>query len=533
MFLRCVVSHVAAITLVAVASQSEQTDVGFDLHVTNSVGPARRTCFDASGLPASSSGTYFIAGPAKFDGLPEGQWKFKAIFDGIGMVNRFELRPKDQPSKMCYTSAWLGSKSYDAFEKDHKEPPRGVLFEDTIPKRSDCFMEMCDYNAPNDNNWVNMITVGDQALWLSDTTVMVTMDPETMVTSGWKSWKNDKQSMGHAFPEWVSSAHMGAGGSAHPLVRPGTQTVVEILVEMPILPLGNYYLDIYTFDASAVGSQDRTRMANLKIDDLQYIHSFGVTPNYVVLPFNLKNVNLGPMHEAFLLGKFEKAWGGVHIVDTNGKDRVFNDLDPFFHVHIANTFENASGIVMDLATYQEIPFARMAVMDISTNLNKTARDNSFPRGQMVRMHFNLQSKKTTVQKLTGNNNRDYDFLKINPGKAGLPYCIYYAVEWYHNDKDYGSMAILKHDICQDKMVYWSEPNVYLNEPFFIPDSPTGAEDAGTLIFTANDGQTGKAIFVALDARTFEQKERIELPNHMPFTAHGSFIPQKPDELIAV
>ena len=27
-----------------------------------------------------------------------------------------------------------------------------------------------------------------------------------------------------------------------------------------------------------------------------------------------------------------------------------------------------------------------------------------------------------------------------------PYCIYYAVEWWHDDKNYASMAILKHNV---------------------------------------------------------------------------------------
>jgi len=519
-----------AVAPLVVLSLPEQTDVGWELTCTNSKGPVSRTCFDAPGLPPSISGTYFLAGPAKFDGLPEGQWKYKALFDGLGMVNRFEILPKDKAkSSVCYTSVWLGSHMYEDFTKDPTQPPRGLIFEDTIPSRSNCTLYMCDYLAPNDNNWINMLPVGDKALWLSDTPVMVSMDPETMSTSGWKTWKNDKTSMGKSLPEWVREEHLTAGGSAHPLLRPGTQEVVELLVEMPLV-LGNWYLSLYTFDASVVGPQDRVKMVSLKISGAQYFHSFGLTPNYVVLPFNLKNINLGPGHVPFLLGKFEKAWNGIHIVDLKGNDHVFSDVDPFFHVHIANTYENASGVVMDLATYQEIPFERMAAMDIKTHLNKTARDNSQPRGQMRRMYFDFQTNKTTVQKLT-DNVRDYDFAKTNPNYAGLPYCIYYAVEWYHDDKAFASMAIVKHDICMGKTMYWSEPNVYLNEPFFIPSGTL--EEDGTLIFTANDGSKGKAIFVALDAKTFKEIERIELPFHIPFTAHGSFIPRKAEATIVV
>merc|ERR1719401_224808 len=141
---------------------------------------------------------------------------------------------------------------------------------------------------------------------------------------------------------------------------------------------------------------------------------------------------------------------------------------------------------MDLVSYDEIPFARMSIMDINTARNKSARDTSYPRGHIRRMHMNNQTKKTSIERFTDNVN-DYDFCKINDMKAGVPYCIHYCVEWYHDKAAYASMAVMKHDVCQGKKTYWSSPDVYLNEPFFIPSGQSGAEDDGTLIFSAIDG----------------------------------------------
>ena len=42
---------------------------------------------------------------------------------------------------------------------------------------------------------------------------------------------------------------------------------------------------------------------------------------------------------------------------------------------------------------------------------------------------------------------------------GLPYCVYYAVEWWHDAANYSSMAILKHDLCNGTRTYWSRPSV--------------------------------------------------------------------------
>ena len=86
------------------------------------------------------------------------------------------------------------------------------------------------------------------------------------------------------------------------------------------------------------------------------------------------------------------------------------------------------------------------------------------------------------------------------------------------------MAIMKQDVCKGGRVYWNRPNTYVNEPHFVATGSAGSEDEGVLMFTANDGEAGKAIFVVLNARDFTEIARIQLPNHLPFTAHGNFIP---------
>ena len=42
---------------------------------------------------------------------------------------------------------------------------------------------------------------------------------------------------------------------------------------------------------------------------------------------------------------------------------------------------------------------------------------------------------------------------------GVEYCYYYAVEWFHNKVDYGSMAIVKQNVCGtgEAPLYWYKP----------------------------------------------------------------------------
>mmetsp|Transcript_1766 Transcript_1766/g.5184 ORF Transcript_1766/g.5184 Transcript_1766/m.5184 type:complete len:98 (+) Transcript_1766:602-895(+) len=63
------------------------------------------------------------------------------------------------------------------------------------------------------------------------------------------------------------------------------------------------------------------------------------------------------------------------------------------------------------------------------------------------------------------------------------------------------------------------------EPFFVAGGG-GAEDDGSVIFTAIDGERRHSIFVVLDARTMQEASVTDLPVHIPFTAHGQFLPDK-------
>jgi carotenoid cleavage dioxygenase len=221
----------------------------------------------------------------------------------------------------------------------------------------------------------------------------------------------------------------------------------------------------------------------------------------------------------------EDGWNGIHVVDLDGQVQVF-ETEKFFHVHIANTFENETGIVMDIGTFPAIPFSPH-FLETELFLNKTSRDRKNYRLHVERMHLHLAGaqKGQVTRQILSPPGRPTDFFKINDLRSGLPYCIYYAVEWFHDDKAYASMAILKHDICQNKRLYWAMEDSYPSEPFFIQTgTESDAEDAGLVVFVTLDGRRKASDFMVLDAKTFETVATVKLPVHIPFLAHGQFIP---------
>ena len=59
----------------------------------------------APGLPSYVHGKYIVSGPAQFE---LGDYKVQALFDGFGLVNKFELLPNgaESPHLMLVKRGW-------------------------------------------------------------------------------------------------------------------------------------------------------------------------------------------------------------------------------------------------------------------------------------------------------------------------------------------------------------------------------------------------------------------------------------------
>jgi len=416
----------------------------------------------------------------------------------------------------------LNTSYYLAAEKLGKIGP-GVLFEGTIPDRPSCplLSPLCDLHAPMDNNWVNTVPMGDEALLLTDAPLMLRYNLKTLAVTGAYPWEDSLD----------EKYHKATSGSAHPVLLPGTtSTYIEITPMVAIVPFTSPKVNIYSFDST--GSKKRSLVASAPMKNTMYFHSFGVTENHVVLPANLKmGAGLKDLtHRPYMLSHFEDGWDGIHVVDIKNKSAAAQkfDTEKFFHVHIANTFENATGIVMDIGTDPVIPFSDGPALTTAKFLNKTLRDerdgDKHPQLRRYHMHLAGASKGSVTYEPLSMPGRMTDFFKINPAYNGISYCFIYMSEWFHDDKAYASMAILKQDVCKGTKTYWHINNNYPGEPTFIA-KPGGEEDDGIVVFPNLDGDKRTSTYVILDGKTFKQIAAVPLGTHIPFTAHGRFFPE--------
>eukprot|EP00746_Dinoflagellata_sp_MGD_P094154 gnl/MRDRNA2_/MRDRNA2_37322_c0_seq1.p1 gnl/MRDRNA2_/MRDRNA2_37322_c0~~gnl/MRDRNA2_/MRDRNA2_37322_c0_seq1.p1 ORF type:complete len:535 (+),score=92.26 gnl/MRDRNA2_/MRDRNA2_37322_c0_seq1:86-1690(+) len=502
-------------------------DLGWELMATSAGDEMPRTCFSSqASLPASTLGSFFIGGPAIFE---MGGIRFNSLFDGYGRLNKFEIREKE----VCWASKTINSSYYQAAAKLGRIGP-GVYFDDTTPERPRCpFLHpTCDLTAPMDNNWVNILPLRDNGLLITDSPKMLDFDFDTLEASGLHAWEDNPE---HGVnPSWLKPMHQSAAGSAHPVPIPGSKsTYLTIMQEAG----PSFYIDIYSIDVEV--GKNRSLVARVPTPDgLFYMHSFGVTENYVVLPMNIKMgmpFDMKDKMRPYLLESFEGAWGGLEVVDQKTGRVTKFDTEKFFHVHIANTYENETGIVMDLGTSPDMPFSKSSPALITDKfLNKTCRDGKAGDGGGIvfeRLHLHLSGplKGNVTREVFTSPNRRVDFFKINNLYNGRKYCVYYATEWFHDDKAYASMAILQHNVCTGNRKYWHKPNMYPGEPFFIPGDSDGETD-GHVIFVALDGERRASDLVILDGQTFEEVSVTNLPAHIPFLAHGQFFKDKMQQL---
>ena len=68
------------------------------------------------------------------------------------------------------------------------------------------------------------------------------------------------------------------------------------------------------------------------------------------------------------------------------------------------------------------------------------------------------------------------------------------------------------------------PCTSLSEPVFVPrpDAPDEDEDDGVILSVFLEQRTKRSFLLVLDAKTFKELGRADLPVHIPLSFHGNF-----------
>eukprot|EP00929_Paragymnodinium_shiwhaense_P009659 TRINITY_DN113910_c0_g1_i1.p1 TRINITY_DN113910_c0_g1~~TRINITY_DN113910_c0_g1_i1.p1 ORF type:complete len:589 (+),score=76.62 TRINITY_DN113910_c0_g1_i1:73-1767(+) len=500
------------------AETATDEDVGYNLLFENAADEfANRSLTTSGAFPAYVKGDFVIPSIGKFD---MGDRKFIGFLDCFGKLQRFRI----DGNRVDATYHMMETKFYNS-SKQAATVSNGLLFFETEPPRENPWYLGPINNmppfAPNDNTYVNTIRVGDELLSLTDSYTMTVLDPESMRVVGIKSFEDDLEGL------------VCYTGSAHPVRDPNTGDWLDFVGNANLFSEETI---LSCFSLSEKSTAARRKISDVVMETAPYMHSFGVTENYMVLPrmpvkFSAQEVAMKPMAAAFQqVDLMEEGPGNAfHIVPLDGSPGFVRTLplgDPLWYVHTANAYENATGIVIDLSTTAQNPFA--SDLTIAASRSKEIRDQGATGSKNVMKRYLLpwDSGVPVTTEVLSDAKAATDFPTINPKFQSRKHCFYWAVEWFAHSDSYASMAIVKHDVCNgDVKRVWSRDGWYPSEATMVPsDQENAAEDDGVLLLTALDGAKDQTFLIGLDAKTMEVVAEAGPFPRIAFTTHGSFYP---------
>jgi beta-carotene 15,15'-monooxygenase len=456
----------------------------------------------AGDLPEWLCGSLVRNGPGAFS-FPGGS-RVDHWFDGLAMLYRFTFDPGGTDT-VHYRNRFLRTDAYE----DATTGEFGGGFatgETTLRERLAGFLA-----DPYDNTNIIAERIGDEYLALTESPRRVRFDPDTLET------------MGH--DESDDDVPAGQLSCAHLKRDPATDALVN--VDTSFGQPNRYH--VYAWSAAGT----RTHVGSVETDKPAYMHSFALTPRYVVLtefPFRLDPLRLlKPGRQPPFIEQFE--WTpdrGTRIVvvdRTTGAVVAEPVTDPLFGFHHVNAFERNGGseIVFDL---EIVPDA--TTIDSLSLENVRAGEMGAIAGDIERFTVDLGTNGPGSGDPTVSRRTLYDdgsaLPTVSPAQWCRPHRYVYAMgldtpvtEW--------ARRVVKLDVDDGTVRTFDAGGDYFGEPVFVPAPEGDALDDGVVLTVALDTDADRSRLLVLDGDTFEERARAPLPHAAPFDFHGRYFPE--------
>ena len=436
--------------------------------------------------PPWLQGTLFRNGPGRFD---RGQQSVDHWFDGLALLHSANL----DPSGVTYRSRFLRTRDYRQSAQTGRIDAPGFASDpcrDLFRKVASAFT----FDA-TDNANVNVIRHGERYLALTELPLPIEFEPGSLRTKG-----------GHPYPD-----SLGDGSTtAHPHCQDGW--LINQILKFGRRPTHLFY--------TQKPGMSRQEFARLEVDDVCYVHSFGMSANHMVLvrgPFQVKPLTLLLRDRPFIENFRWRPENGTkfHFLPRHpGKAApVTLQAEPFFHFHHINSQEIEDGVVLvDLIAYEDASVIEML------RLPALERGDGLVYGRPRRYRCDLRA---------GTVERELDSRHI----LELPNFDYSAKNTRNYRYVYGMSAlseslffdrVIKLEIETDQALYWHQPHCFPGEPVFVRNPDSSSEDDGVLLCVVLSGERARSFLLLLDARNLQEIARAELPVPVPHGFHGFF-----------
>nr|XP_008121888.1 PREDICTED: beta,beta-carotene 9',10'-oxygenase [Anolis carolinensis] len=498
-------------------------------------------------IPKWLKGKLLRNGPGKFE---FGKDKYNHWFDGMALLHQFEI----EEEVVKYSSKFLRSDSYVTNSKKNRimiSEFGTMAMPDPCKTIFERFLSKFEMPKITDNCNVNYVVYNGDYFVSTETNFMHKVDLETLETKEKVDW----------------SKYIAVNGAtAHPHYDPdGTA-----------YNMGNSYgnqgskYNIIRIPPQAPGSDDSSLQGAKVVCSIQpedrmkpsYYHSFGMSQNYVIFIEQPLKMTLWKFLTARILGRSYLdgiSWEPEHNTRFHVVNKLTGQVLPikycskaFMNFHQINAFEDQGCIVLDLCCQDD-----GTAMDVYRlqNLHQTgeALDQTYnsiatPYPRRFVLPLNIDDKKPVGENLSPLSYTSATAVKEADGKIWCTYESLHDEELekvgglefpqinytHYNGKKYryfygcgfGNVvgdSLIKMDLKTKEMKIWQQDEMFPSEPVFVPEPNSGAEDSGVIlsVILTPDPNQGSFLLV-LDAKSFTELGRAEVPVHIPYGFHGIF-----------
>lgn len=300
------------------------------------------------------------------------------------------------------------------------------------------------------------------------------------------------------------------------------------------LPFGGFH--IFKQDPESLARTELAFVADRRPLTPAWLHDFPATDQYAVIVEHPLYISLGSLLFGSPRPYVFMDWApedGTKItvvrLDGSEPDRVFA-APPFFAFHYGACYEREAAdgsreLVVDMAAYDDPTI-------LNDLLLKPLRE---PSGQVSRSYYKRLTIPLGTQGASGTpatlpapaplvsdpaSNDFCEFPAINPERRGRRYRYAYALSAVR-PTNMGN-ALSKIDVETGDALTWHQPGAAVGEPLFVAAPGAQSEDDG-VVLCPGVSPDGSGMVVVLDAKSWTELGRAELPFGTPYRFHGIWL----------
>lgn len=446
-------------------------------------------------IPSWVRGSLLRNGPIRYhlDNKAPEHW-----FDGLAMLHAFHM----QDGQVTYSNKFVKSEAFKQVTQKESMDYLGFATDPCCNLFKRWISLFSDSSSTIQNANVNIVKIAKDYVALTETPLPVKFHPVTLETLGVLNYKD-------------SLPHSNCFESAHP--HNVDQEYINYLV--------NFGLNT-TYQIYRLQGHHRDVIAEIPVDRPSYMHTFAVTPNFIVLteyPLVVNPLSFFLKNKPFIKNYYwdPKRQTNFMVIDRKTGKVVQNaKMRPFFTFHHVNAYEEDNQLVMDMITYPDASIVmNVGLYDVSKA--EYLVNESLGQARLRRYRINLRSGAISSEKIVDDA---FELPRINAKYDGKPYRYLYGADIREKVNEHDERSLLRIDLKHRTVQRWSEANCYPGEPVFIPHPHGTEEEDGVIASIVEDTAKKQSFLLLLGASNFREVARAEVPFTIPMGLHGNFYP---------